>query len=324
MVALGCAFGPAMKPRGKHMAGDGPMLLKFTLALTLAFLSIVPTRCSGQVDRYYGRYDPDTPAPRCCIGTDCLAIDGGRYAFVTSVRTPDYLVGLRELHCSLQRSNPNVSLIVMGVDGDLAEQHIKDIQQIAEYRLVSDIKQENQRNARFGLNWVKLRVWEWTEFDAVIMLDADTVVLGDLTHLFSLPTDFAWAPYQGHSGWKFNRGGFVFLRPCQALFDSMHALIQSDSNLRFVKGHAEQSFLGWYFRYTAWELPMSYNLNFRFLVWGETPGGEAPRVMHFANKETKPFATRPGDAEWPYLCWQPQQQLNRTLPNSRYTATSER
>jgi hypothetical protein len=31
------------------------------------------------------------------------------------------------------------------------------------------------------------------------------VVLGDLTHLFGLPTDFAWAPLQGHSGWHWNR-----------------------------------------------------------------------------------------------------------------------
>ena len=65
--------------------------------------------------------------------------------------------------------------------------------------------QANEHNPRFGLNWAKLRAWQWEDWDALIMLDADMVVLGDLTHLFALPTDFAWAPLQGHSGWHWNR-----------------------------------------------------------------------------------------------------------------------
>ena len=32
---------------------------------------------------------------------------------------------------------------------------------------------------------------------------------------------------------------------------------------------------------------MSYNLNFAFLAEGLTPGGEAPRIIHFADR--KPF-----------------------------------
>ena len=41
------------------------------------------------------------------------------------------------------------------------------------------------------MNWLKLRAWELQEWDAVVLLDADVTVLGDLTHIFSLPTDFA-------------------------------------------------------------------------------------------------------------------------------------
>ena len=40
-------------------------------------------------------------------------------------------------------------------------------------------------------------MWEWVEFDAVIMLDSDMVVRGDLTHVFHLPTDFAWTMDSG-------------------------------------------------------------------------------------------------------------------------------
>lgn len=107
------------------------------------------------------------------------------------------MTGLRELHCSLQRSNPDIPLIVISVDGDLDEQCISEIERFATYRTVQEIRQPpNIRNPRFGLNWMKLRAWELIEYDALIMLDVDTAVFRDLSHLFSLPTDFAWAPYQ--------------------------------------------------------------------------------------------------------------------------------
>ena len=68
---------------------------------------------------------------------------------------------------------------------------------------------------RYHLNWVKLRVWEWEEYDALILLDADAVVRGSLAHLFSLPTSFAWASQNGHTGFVHNRGGVIMLRPCR-------------------------------------------------------------------------------------------------------------
>ena len=40
-----------------------------------------------------------------------------------------------------------------------------------------------------------------------------------------------------------------------------------------------------------------------------------PLVMHFANE--KPFEATPESPEWPWLCWQPQQQGQ---PNKRFTA----
>ena len=134
---------------------------------------------------------------RCCSDATCSSSSRSQYAFVASIRTAYYMTGLRELHCSLQRSNPDIPLIVISVDGDLDEQHISEIESFATYRAVQEIRQPpNIRNPRFGLNWMKLRAWELTEYDALIMLDVDTAVLRDLSHLFSLPTDFAWAPYQ--------------------------------------------------------------------------------------------------------------------------------
>ena len=68
---------------------------------------------------------------------------------------------------------------------------------------------------RYHLNWVKLRAWEWEEYDALVLLDVDAVVRGSLAHLFSLPTNFAWASQNGHTGFVHNRGGVIMMRPCR-------------------------------------------------------------------------------------------------------------
>ena len=66
----------------------------------------------------------------------------------------------------------------------------------AEYREVEDLYFPNYDNARYALNWMKLRVWGMDDYDAVILIDSDITVHQDLTHLFHLPTDFAWASDQ--------------------------------------------------------------------------------------------------------------------------------
>ena len=80
-------------------------------------------------------------------------------------------------------------------------------------RQVEDIVVPNV--GRYHLNWVKLRVWGWEEYDALILLDADAIVCRSLMHIFSLPTSFAWASQNGHTGFVHNRGGVIMMRPCR-------------------------------------------------------------------------------------------------------------
>ena len=44
---------------------------------------------------------------------------------------------------------------------------------------------------RFDLNWIKLRAWELPGWDALLWLDSDTAVAGDVAPVFALPTHFA-------------------------------------------------------------------------------------------------------------------------------------
>ena len=61
------------------------------------------------------------------------------------------------------------------------------------------------------------------------------VILQDLSHLFSLPTDFAIVPRQGHTDFYYNQGGFIFLRPCRPAFAAMEAQLSSDAHLHFTQ-----------------------------------------------------------------------------------------
>ena len=61
------------------------------------------------------------------------------------------------------------------------------------------------------------------------------VILQDLSHLFSLPTDFAMVPRQGHTDFYYNQGGFIFLRPCRPAFAAMEAQLSSDPHLHFTQ-----------------------------------------------------------------------------------------
>ena len=72
---------------------------------------------------------------------------------------------------------------------------------------------------------------------------------------------------------------------------------------------AEQDFLTWFFRYTMYDLPPRYNLNFEFLnkTTGMGPGGAEALALHFAHRDQKAmlFNATPDNPAWPYLCYQP-------------------
>lgn len=157
-----------------------------------------------------------------------------------------------------------------------APEHLRAAQaaSLGELRTVEDIRVPNSRG-RYFLNWVKLRAWEWTEYDALLLLDADTLVRGDLTHLFALPAEFAWAGANGRGGYDWNRGGVLLLRPCAATFAAMMYVVHTHERFQFRDALAEQDFLAWFFRYTLLALPLRYNLNFQFLdaATGLGPGG---------------------------------------------------
>ncbi len=271
--------------------------LHFVKAVSTALLvALLAETAAGR-----GRLSSENYSPRCCVAADCLPTPGARnYAVVTSLRSPDYMVSLRDLQCSLRRTNPDLPLIVLAVANELPTEIIAEVQHFAEYREVPNIEYDNFNVRRYSKNWFKLNAWNFTEFTSIVLLDADTVIVKSLGHVFELPTDFAWS-FQNAPEYNWNKGGFIMLRPCQPVLEHMLSILEQDNTKHFSTEFAEQSFLSWYFEYTGYRLPMIYNANVNFLnASGATAGGAYPIMVHFA--DNKLFNINESHPHWHYMC----------------------
>jgi alpha-N-acetylglucosamine transferase len=112
-------------------------------------------------------------------------------AWATLLTQPSYLVGVRTLRASLAASGSPYPLVVMVTDGIdarsrqlLAEEGcvVRDVEPLRPARDVPD----SYANARFAEVWTKLAAWRLTEYERVVVLDADMLVTQDMDELFAL------------------------------------------------------------------------------------------------------------------------------------------
>ena len=133
------------------------------------------------------------------------------------------------------------------------------------------------------------------DYDMLLMIDSDTVILDDITHLFKLPTHFATVLDEDKSINSYNslgsmQGGVVLLRPCPAVTKHMIELLESHEELKFLDYHAEQDFFDWYFRYDRMTLSVRYNSIGHKLSRQQPPytnrGGNHPVIVHYTRKNS--------------------------------------
>lgn len=261
--------------------------------------------CIQSKQRKFGRIDSLYPSPRCCSGSDCLEFDRGRYAILTTLRTDEYFPYLKKLSCSILNSNPGLKLIVATVINDLSEDvktAIKLLGSHVELVYWKEYRLPNELRERYSLNWIKIRAWELSQYDALLMIDSDTVVLDDVTHLFKLPTHFAAALDEDknvniYSSLGSMQGGVILLRPCDRITAHMSELLHFQEDLRFTLHHAEQDFFDWYFRYERMILPTTYNSMKHLLDSnGRGRNGLKPIIVHDTRKVVNiNFALEPID-----------------------------
>lgn len=224
---------------------------------------------------------------------------GSRQAFVTLVTNADYALGARALMRSLKLTGTAADLVVMHTD--VAASDLQVLQELG-CRLVrvalldtSDAfnrthgKRELHAAAPFTKgekppfhtpldNFAKLRLWQ-LDYEDVVFIDADAVVLQNIDDLFDYP-EFCAAPNVYESLADFHRlnSGVFTAKPSEATFrDMMRHLDKPEVFWR----RTDQSFLESYF--PKWHgLPVFDNM--LQYVWFNMPmlwQWRSIRILHF-------------------------------------------
>ena len=199
------------------------------------------------------------------------------YSYVTLVANQDYLIGATALARSLSMTRAAWPLTVLALPGvaglDELERLGCTILPVEPLPLSEDFRARHTRSSQHNLapftkgtkpqfhdplhNFVKLRLWQLEQFQRVIFLDADTLVIRNIDRLFGYP-EFAAAPnlYESLNDFhRLNSGVFV-AEPSQRTFDAM--LARLDQPEAFWS-RTDQTFLQTWF--PEWHgLPYLYNV----------------------------------------------------------------
>ena len=218
-------------------------------------------------------------------------------AWATLLTKPSYVMGVRALRASLERVGSPYPLVVVVTDGigpdDRAVLEADGclLREVEPIRPPSGL-QDHYANARFAEVWTKLNVWRLTEFERLVVLDADMLVVRPMDELFEVELDgdqvaachacrcnpnriasypASWTPancFYTHlcdgdadtvdpRDAYFN-GGTLVLRPDQEVFEELLAELGAIDDLtRYV--FAEQDFLNEHYRGRWVALPYVYN-----------------------------------------------------------------
>lgn len=223
-----------------------------------------------------------------------------RDAYVTLVTNADFALGACALLRSLALSGTRADRVVMvtgGVPQASREAMVARGARIVPVDLLETSDAFNAAHGRAALhgaapftkgekppfhtpldNFAKLRLWQ-LDYDRVVFLDADTLVLRTLDSLFDYP-EFCAAPNVYESLADFGRmnSGVFTARPDPATFDAMMADL--DVPNAFWR-RTDQSFLQAFF--PDWHgLPVTFNM--LQYVWFNLPGlwnWEQVKVVHY-------------------------------------------
>jgi len=250
---------------------------------------------------------------------------GSRVAYVTLVTNRDYVLGASALLRSLRHSGTGADLVVLYTPG-VVEEDLEALKAFAPRlgrcdRLPTSVS-FNERHERGRLhraapftkggkpvfhtpldNFVKLRLWQLTDYDKVVFIDADALVLKNCDKLFGYP-EFCAAPNVYESLKDFHRlnSGVFTARPDAETYTAMLECL--DRPEAFWR-RTDQTFLESFF--PDWHgLPVFYNM--LQYVWFNLPelwDWNQVHVLHYQYE--KPWQTGHDKAErlWPLIdLWQ--------------------
>lgn len=192
-----------------------------------------------------------------------------RRAFFSAVYTNNFIPGALLLGYTLRKHHPKHSIYLMHFEDSLSEEALCELRQVGwTLKVVKRIPPPFKGTwPHFIDQFTKLILWNMTEFDSIVYLDADTLVLDDISNLHELVADphrtnFEFAAvadnWHGKFAYHFNAGMLV-LHPSKAVFNELIKTMGLQGN--YDPTMAEQAFLNAFFQLRYLQLPLVYNVN---------------------------------------------------------------
>ncbi|MFV0410518.1 MAG: glycosyltransferase [Paracoccus sp. (in: a-proteobacteria)] len=222
------------------------------------------------------------------------------HAYVTLATNADYALGALALVNSIKASGTGADCVVLYTS--LPEAALTPLRAAGARLIAADLLETsagfNAAHARDALharaaftkgtkppfhtpldNFAKLRLWQLTEYESVVFIDADAVMLRNCDKLFAYP-EFCAAPNVYESLADFHRlnSGIFTARPSQATFDAMMARLDQPG---VFWRRTDQTFLESYF--PDWHgLPVFYNmLQYVWLNMPDLWSWQEIHILHF-------------------------------------------
>ncbi len=187
-----------------------------------------------------------------------------RTAYVTTLCNGDaYVPGIEALGRSLDRTATTHAKVVLVTPDvpEAARQRLRDKGWLTrDIEPVANPTPEGELLfSRFRNTFTKLRAWEVTEFDKLVLLDADTIVLQNIDDLFSRPNMSAAPDFLLPD--RFNSGVMV-IEPSRETFGRMlEALFSSGSYDGGDQGFLNTFYPDWHTGPGQHRLPAGYNMH---------------------------------------------------------------
>ena len=222
-------------------------------------------------------------------------------AYVTLVTNQDYILGAKALMRSIALTGTRADKVVLHT-GALGRESLAPLKQygvrLIETELLPTSHAFNLRHSRKAQhaaapftkgekpsfhtpldNFAKLRLWQLTEYESVVFIDADALMLRNCDKLFNYP-EFSAAPnvYEGLADFHRLNSGVFTARPNAATFEDMLAKLDVEDAFW---PRTDQTFLQHYF--PDWHgLPVFYNM--LQYVWFNMPAlwsWDAVHIVHY-------------------------------------------
>jgi alpha-N-acetylglucosamine transferase len=200
----------------------------------------------------------------------------GNCSFVSIITGDDYLPGLLVLHKSLANTDTKYPFLVL-ITKDISTSTMSTLDKYHVSHKTVEMEIDNPTNVDRSHRWFptysKLNVFDQTQYDKVVYLDADMLILRNIDELFEhkhMSAVIAGGMLPGKSLRRHLNSGMFVIEPSRKLFEDMINKIgkieklESGGNIDKPRHGSDQDFLNAY--YSDWPNKKELHLDHKYNI----------------------------------------------------------